>query len=469
MDIEHVLTNGNCHQCGVCVGVCPTDAIEIYQDSKKGLYPRFIRPLCTDCDLCYLTCPGENLDWFDVKYFTFNENDGNGQIKEYPEIGYYKEVYSGYAKDEALRIEGASGGIATHLLTYLLETGRIDGAVVCRMDKERPLEPDVFMAHTREDLIEAQQSKYIPVPTGVILKEILKTDGRFAVVGLPCHVHGIRQAQQRMPRIRKRIVLQIGLFCGFHPSFTSTKFLARRAGVKDFDQIKEIRYRDKTWPGGFNVIKKDGSDNILHPVEEFLWAHKVFERGRCATCTDGYAEFSDISLGDEWRHDQLVREDYKKGWSSIITHTDVGEKLIQELREKNILYIEKCEPEIVRAAQMPKKEFAWATIRIRKFLGLAIPNYHYVDDKVKVRPKMYLASLVVMLVAGFMEIEIVNRLLTNIPRFFFLKYQGLLFKLMYYKRAQKFSKSSRLFLIVSLTISILLFIFTIIILMKLFG
>jgi len=426
MDIEHVLENGNCHQCGVCVGVCPTNAITLQQDDKKGLFPVFERSLCTDCDLCYIGCPGEEFDWNALQRDTF------GEVPADRDLGYCRELWSGYAVESGIRRSGASGGVVSAILIALLERGEIDGAVVVKMHEERPLEPKVYIARTAEEVLEAQQSKYLPVPMGAIVKEIMKEDGRFAFVGLPCHIHGLRLAQQKMPRLRKRIVLQIGLICGFHPSFTNTTYLIRRAGVKDFGTIREIRYRDETWPGGFNVIKKDGTNNIIHPVQEFFWAHAVFERERCTTCTDAMAEFADIVCGDEWRGDGVVREDYKEGWSYILTRTEVGSEVVDKLVREGVLYVESVERNTVKLGALPtvnlKKKLAFASIRIRKVLGLAVPNYHTLDAAVKLRAKHYLGAALLLGVARFFEIPLVNRLFLRVPTKFFQQYLRVLYK-----------------------------------------
>lgn len=413
MDIEHVLANGNCHQCGVCVGVCPTNAITIEQHEKKGMYPVFHRSLCTDCDLCYVACPGEEFDWNQLQQNVF------GEVPQDKDLGIYRELWSGYTTWHDIRQTGASGGIASALLIALLERGEIDGAVVVKMDEEHPLQPKVYIARTRKEVLEAQQSKYLPVPTGAIIKEIMKKEGRYAVVGLPCHIHGIRLAQEKMPRLRKRIVLQIGLICGFHPSFTNTVYLVRRAGVKNFDEIKEIRYRDDTWPGGFNVIKKDGSNNMIHPVQEFFWAHAVFERGRCATCTDAMAEFADIVCGDEWRGDGVKREDYKAGWSYIITRTPRGSEVFNRLVKEDVFRVEPTTRNILKLGTLPtvnlKKKIAFAYINLRRWLGLAVPMYHTLDPHTKLKLKHYVGAALLMGVSAFFEIGLVNRLFLHLP------------------------------------------------------
>src|SRR4030043_382689 len=114
--------------------------------------------------------------------------------------------------DEEIRRGSSSGGIVTQLLVYALEKGIIDGALVVRMKKDKPLEPEPFIARSREEIISASKSKYCPVAANVVLKAILSEKGRVAVVGLPCHINGIRKAESALPELKKKIVLHVGLF-----------------------------------------------------------------------------------------------------------------------------------------------------------------------------------------------------------------------------------------------------------------
>lgn len=49
------------------------------------------------------------------------------------------------------------------LLIFALEQGIIDGALVTKMSENNPLEPQPFIARTREEIISAAKSKYCPV------------------------------------------------------------------------------------------------------------------------------------------------------------------------------------------------------------------------------------------------------------------------------------------------------------------
>jgi uncharacterized Fe-S center protein len=55
----HIKEN-RCDFCGCCVGICPTDAIELMEANIKIIQER-----CIDCDLCVEICPIEVLESYD--------------------------------------------------------------------------------------------------------------------------------------------------------------------------------------------------------------------------------------------------------------------------------------------------------------------------------------------------------------------------------------------------------------------
>ena len=118
------------------------------------------------------------------------------------------------------------------------------------MNKDKPLEPEPFIAKTKEEIIEAAQSKYCPVPANVAVKQIIDSNPneKFAVVGLPCHINGIRKAQQINKKLKNNIVFCLGILCNHTPNFLATHLFLQRYNVKKEDIIK-IDYRGNGWPG----------------------------------------------------------------------------------------------------------------------------------------------------------------------------------------------------------------------------
>ena len=423
-NITPIVENRTCTQCGVCVGLCPADAINFKQHEKEGLYPIVDDNKCTKCQICVKACPGEEVDFPAMQQEVF------GKQPEHELYGNFINIYTSYAYDEEIRYNGASGGVVTKMLNYMLEKKQIDGALVVRMSRERPLEPDVFIARSREELISAQQSKYLPVPMMAGLKEIRKDkNGKYAIVGLPCHFHALRKAEKIFPKLKKQIVLRIGLMCGFNPTLSSTKFLLRRAGVKKIGDVKEIKYRDGDWPCGFRAYLKDGSDRFLYPIRHFLFSHYVFERHRCAMCTDHMCEMSDMSIGDEWRKE--LKSD-AAGWSYIITRTSIGQDVINTLVNQKVIYTEEINKEVIFGGQggtmIFKKRGTKAFANIKKLTGKKVPKY-LEDSNYKPKFKYYIGAFLIYSISSIFSNDFISRMFLWMPTKVFTKYRHLLMKL----------------------------------------
>jgi len=187
-------SNYFCCQCGTCVAVCKFSAIKMLLDKQRGIYiPCFEDGRCFQCFDCLDVCPSLS-SIFDVKC-------SESTLSYY--IGEFKGVYIAHSTNPCIRFNSASGGLVTSLLTYALKKGIINGALVTRMRKDAPLEPEPFIARTTDEIIEASGSKYCPVPVNVALKVILNNEGRYAYVGLPCQLWGLKKAIRKYPILRE--------------------------------------------------------------------------------------------------------------------------------------------------------------------------------------------------------------------------------------------------------------------------
>ncbi len=424
VNITSIVKSGLCTQCGTCVAICPFDAIGLYHHDTKGFLPRVDESLCTGCGECHEVCPGRSLDLGQLQEEVF------GKRADDRLFGNYSEILSGYSTSPQIRYNGASGGVVTAILIALLEKGEIDGALVVRMSRMNPLDPDVFIARNGKEVTSAQQSKYLPVPMNIGLKEILDDkEGKYAIVGLPCHLHGLRLVERKIPELKEKVVLRIGLFCGFNPTLNSTKFLLRRAGVKNYEDVQEIKYRDGDWPCGFRAILKDGSDRFLYPIQHFLFSHYIFERHRCAMCIDHLCELADLSIGDEWRA-KLKKS--VGGWSYIVVRTDIGKQIVDTLIHEGILYAEQSGPEVIYGGQRGtmnfKKKGSFAFAKIRQALFKQVPDYLR-NQKVRPTFKHYVGAFLIYTVTIFFEISLFRRLFFPVPTWVFTKYRWLIIKL----------------------------------------
>jgi coenzyme F420 hydrogenase subunit beta len=292
-------------------------------------------------------------------------------------IGNYLNCYVGHSTNYDIRYNSASGGLITQLLIFALEEGIIDGALVTRMKKDNPLEPEPFIARTREEIIEASKSKYCPVPANIALKEILNSKERekFAVVGLPCHIHGIRKAEHLNKKLKEKIVLHLGLWCSTTCNFLGTEFVLKRLGVSK-EEVRELDYRGEGWPGGMSVQLKNGEKRFISLGGYGDTNFSSFRPSRCRLCSDAIAEFADICFGDYRGRDAYLKE--KIGNSGIISRTRAGEDVLQRMLSKQKVEIWRVSSSDVATSQgfFYSKKRVKAVFYLFRLLGKKIPIYN---------------------------------------------------------------------------------------------
>ena len=330
INTKDVYLKGLCTGCGTCAAICPTSAIEIIKDDYNGYYiPKTNNVVCTQCGLCLKVCPGYSVDFKELNSEIF------GRQPKYIWLGNYINCHLGHATDYEIRYNSSSGGLVTALLIFALEEGIIDGALVTRMRQDEPLEPKVIIARTTEEIISAMGSKYCAVPANIGLKEILKEDGKFAVVGLPCHIHGLRKFEIINKELHGKIVFRCGLMCSNSTTFLGTEYFLKKKGIKK-EEIKKLDYRGKGWLGSITVLLKNGNEKSFFRAppkfhEQVLHSssfHQSFAHPRCLLCCDHTCEFADISFGDP-RLPEFIKNE-KIGKSLIVSRTKIGEDVLQK-------------------------------------------------------------------------------------------------------------------------------------------
>ena len=94
-----VICNQNeCTGCSACVNICKHDAIKMTEDTYGELHPSINELLCTDCRLCYNTCPINN--------------------KKHHEIDSRSHCWAIWNDNKQMCKESASGGVAASLYSY---------------------------------------------------------------------------------------------------------------------------------------------------------------------------------------------------------------------------------------------------------------------------------------------------------------------------------------------------------------
>jgi coenzyme F420 hydrogenase subunit beta len=420
VNINRIVDAGLCCGCGTCAGVCPQGAVKM--TIHGDLYvPRINSTDCTDCGLCVKTCPGHFVDFEALSKIV--ESD-----IEDPEIGRFSQCFVGFSTDPAIRYDCASGGLVTQLLNSAFEENVIDGALVIGMKKDHPSEPEVFIARNTEDLVNAARSKYCPVAVNEALSQILAEDGRFAVVGLPCHLHGVRKAEAHVPILSKRIVLRLGLLCSHAVNFSGTEAILKKMMIRKED-VSELRYRGRGWPGFMSIQTPYGAKYIrLTGGWNAYWSMfstYFFTPLRCAMCPDQTAELADISFGDAWLPE--MRNDHY-GVSIIVARTKSGERMLKLAEASEKIQLRAVNAEKIHQSQWTnlkfKKSDLGLRLRLLGALGMHRPTF-IPKPQGSSSPISLLRTLYVYLNIHLSTIKSVRTLLTYVPFPLFRLYYGL--------------------------------------------
>jgi coenzyme F420 hydrogenase subunit beta len=368
--IRAIVVAGLCTGCGTCAGICPRSAIRLMVDNRTGNYsPKINYSECINCGYCAQSCPGQAVDFKKLNINIFGKEPSDNLV------GNYFNFYVSNSTDYDIRYNSTSGGLVTQLLIYALENGIIDGALVTKMRDDDPLSPQPFIARTREEIISASKSKYCPVPVNSGIKELLKSKGRFAIVGLPCHIQGFRKASMVNYKLNEKIVLTFGLLCSNNRNFFAIDYLLSILHIKR-NQVAKLDFRGEGYLGNLSIILKDRRKISVPYLWYNRWLRSFFYLQRCTLCTDHTSELSDISFGDN------CMPDYHKesiGSSIVICRTKTGEKFLESAYKTNCIELTKADPvEVIRSKMTvlkQKKRYLKARLTIVTLLGKKVPFY----------------------------------------------------------------------------------------------
>lgn len=336
-NVSEIVENGLCSGCGACSRICPLGGVISMKHNDAGfLCAEVAEQRCVKCGKCLAVCPGNE------------ENVVVGDEVEPYLLGHVRKGYVGWALDAEVRENGQSGGIVTALLLFLMESGRIDGAIVSRFQKDGS-KPVAVLAGTREEILSAQGSFYCQTDT--VRAYLENAEKRLAVVTLGCQARAIRNVEKTEGLSHAPI--KLGLFCGGQFSkFMMDELIHRAKASERGHQVLDFRFRDKKEDGNVTVTTNQGKRVVLR--EERLRQFEIWKCHRCNLCPDFYNTECDIVCGDPWGIEHPEKE--KGGISVLLARTERGEELIRAALKAGAIRVEEREPEeIWRGQQMMER------------------------------------------------------------------------------------------------------------------
>jgi len=379
--LARIVDGDLCHRCGSCVGICPTKVLSV---SQSGFPEVDNLSSCTDCDLCVQVCPG---DEFSVPSLA------KALFENVPELsdmhGHFEQAYLSYGMKHGIRENSTSGGAVTALLISMLEAGEIDGVVLVASDPETQWKGKPILARTKEEILSTMKSKYAIAPTNAVLDQVINTEGKYAVVGLPCQIHGLIKAKELNRKVKERIVLTIGLFC--HAEVEHDPMNAIWQGID-----KEIRAKSKKFisrvgkhPGTPHLELEDGSTYPVYfpkaqkyrpnSMEILNILYRLYTPPRCMTCYDSTAEFADIAIGDPWMAPPDDSVNFEEGYSFVLGRTKKGVQALELADKREDLKLVSISREHAKSSNTmmghEKRGRAFRIIETRRRQGLPVPDY----------------------------------------------------------------------------------------------
>ena len=318
-NIRSVPENLLCTACGGCGAVCPVGAIEMTENGA-GFLTAHVTDKCVDCGVCRDVCPSlpENTAAFAPADLLHGE---------------VLAGFAGHAAEDDTRLNGQSGGVVTALLAFLLETGRVDGAVVNGFDAGTR-RPKAFIARTREEVLASAGSYYTQSAVLPVLRE---KQGRLAAVTLGCQSESLTMLRAVRPELAPEVV--IGLVCAGQNSGHMIDDICAHEGVERPDAF---RFRDKRaggWPG--NITVGSGADTRTVPNQYRHQIKPLYECHRCLACFDQMNAGADIVCGDPWG---IEGKDGPEGWSVLLARTEKGLDLLKAAEAAGALCLEPLDP-----------------------------------------------------------------------------------------------------------------------------
>lgn len=361
-DLSVVIASGMCIGCGACEMADTT--VRVTLNPTKLIY----EPETAGSQRAADVCPAIEVDYKGLQEYLFpGEQVGP--------FGVVRSVHLSQSTNNDRNVKASSGGLIKELLRSLLSSGDIDGVIA--LDHVDGIEFAARLVTDADDIDTLPGSIYHNLKQTPALLLLRNTPGRLAIVAIPCQLEGLYSwVSQQAPELRQKIVITIGLLCGWQYSHHSIEAMGEYLGY-DPATISDISYRGGGPVGKLTVTTNDGQQYSASRRVDFGYQvafDRHFNTTRCHVCINHSNFLADLVVGDAWLPSTVFT---KTGISLVVCRTEFAEKSLQRLVDTgSCVSIQVTEDEI-RESQTERVvfgEFAYAYAEFLRELGLHTPT-----------------------------------------------------------------------------------------------
>lgn len=294
-----VCEKNKCTACSACIEICPKKAIHI-EDSFAVCEAVIDENKCINCGLCKQVCQ------------VYHPLPSKMPI----------QWIQGWSNNELIRERASSGGLATAImLAFIKSGGVVYSCCLCEGEFQ------YSKASSLEEVYKFCGSKYVkssPCKAYTQITADLKKQRKVLIVGLPCHIAGIKKYVEET---LQENLYTVDLICHGTPSPRVLELFLRQHGYS-LEQVDGILFRLKgnfcDYHDRFTSIETLGS----YDKYSFAFMESISQTENCYSCQ--YASekrISDLTLGDSWGS-EIEQKEREKGINLALCNTLKGKELI---------------------------------------------------------------------------------------------------------------------------------------------
>lgn len=361
-DLSGVIASGMCIGCGACE--MADSSVRVSLNPTKLIY----EPETPGSQSAADVCPAVAVDYEGLQKYLFPGAD----IGAY---GVVRSVHLSQSTNIGRNTTASSGGLIKEVLRHLLTENEIDGVIA--LDHVSGIEFAARLVTTPEDVDTLPGSIYHNLKQTPALQILRDTPGRFALVAIPCQLEGMYAwIRTQAPELREKIVLTVGLLCGWQYSHHSINAMGEYLGY-DPQKITDISFRGGGPVGKLTVTTNDGEQFTASRRVDFGYQvafDRHFNTNRCHVCINHSNFLADLVVGDAWLPSTVFT---KTGISLVVCRTELAESVLGALVSNGSCVSIEVGEEEIRESQTDRVifgEFAYAYAAFLQSLGLHTPH-----------------------------------------------------------------------------------------------